>query len=58
MCSAPPMPRDLEQVEVAGEVGLEIGARVLDRIAYARLRAQMDDAVELPWPSSAASSAT
>ena len=47
MCSSSPVPRDLEHVEVADQVGLDIGARVLDRIAHAGLRAEMDDAVEL-----------
>jgi hypothetical protein len=40
------MTRNLEHVDVADEVRLDIGARVLDRIAYAGLRAEVDDAIE------------
>ena len=32
---------------MADEVRLDVGARILDRIANARLRAEMDDPVEL-----------
>lgn len=42
-----PVARDFEQVEMADEIGLHIGMRVLDGIAHAGLRAEMDDAVEL-----------
>ena len=38
--------RHLEHVEMADQVRLDIGVRILDRIAHARLRAEMDDAVE------------
>ena len=40
------MPRDLQHVEVSGEVRVEIGARVLDRIAHAGLRTQMDNPIK------------
>jgi hypothetical protein len=35
-----------EDMAEAGEVGIEIGLRVLDREAHARLGAEMDDALE------------
>ena len=38
---------DLEQVEMAGEVGADIVARMLDRMAHAGLGAEMDDIVEV-----------
>ena len=41
------MAGELEHVEMAGEVGRDIGARIVDRIADPGLRAEMDDAVEL-----------
>ena len=37
--------RQLQQVEVAGDVGADIGARVFHRIAHAGLRGEMHDAV-------------
>ena len=37
---------NLQQVEVAREIGGEVGVGVGDGVAHARLRAQMDDAVE------------
>ena len=41
-----PVPGDFQQVEMADEVRGDIGARIVDRIADAGLRAEMDDAVE------------
>ena len=35
-----------EQVEMAGQIGGDIGARIVDRITHPGLGAQMDDAVE------------
>ena len=51
------VPGELEQVEMADQVGLDIGARILDRIAHARLRAEMDDPVERRGRRARASSA-
>ena len=42
-----PVSRDFQQVEMADQVGAHIGMRVLNRIAHPRLRAEMDDAVEV-----------
>ncbi len=41
-----PRAGDLEQVDVAGEVRPDIAQRVDERMADARLRAEVDDAVE------------
>ena len=38
--------RELQNVEMAGEVGAGVGTRVLQRIAHAGLRAEVDDAGE------------
>lgn len=40
------MPRQFEQVDVADQVGLDIGVRVFDRIAHPGLGPQVDDAVD------------
>ena len=40
------MSRELQQIEMPDQVGLNIGMRVFERIAHARLRAEMDDPVE------------
>ena len=40
-------PRQLENVEVPDQVRLDIGARILDRVANTGLRAEMNDAIEL-----------
>ena len=42
----PPLPGELEHVAMADEVRLDIGGRVLDAVAHAGLRAEVDDAVE------------
>ena len=41
-----PLARQFEDIEVAGEVRPCIGARIFERIAHARLRAQMHDCGE------------
>jgi len=41
------MARDFEQVEVADQVGLDIGMGVLDRIAYPGLGTQVNHAADL-----------
>ena len=41
------MARQLQHVAVADEVGLDIGLRVLEAVADARLRPEMDDAVDV-----------
>ena len=43
----PAMARDLQQIQMAHHIRLDIGARILERIAHARLRAEMDDPVEV-----------
>ena len=47
MCRGRMRAGELEHVAVADEVRLHIGLRVLDAVANARLRAEMDDAFEL-----------
>ena len=41
---------DLKHVEMADQVGLDVGVRVFDRVTHARLGAEVDDAVELVLP--------
>ena len=41
-----PCPRELEHVAVPDEVRLDVGGRVLEAVADAGLRAEMDDAVD------------
>ena len=41
------MAGQLEHVEMADQVGLDVGVRILDRIAHPGLGAEMDDPVEL-----------
>ena len=43
-------PRQLQQVQMAGNVGPHIGARVLQRIAHACLRGEVQDAVHAVEP--------
>lgn len=42
-----PVPRQFEQIDLPDEVRLSVGARILERVAHAGLRAEVDDAVEL-----------
>ena len=40
-------PRDLEHVERAGDVGVDIGARIIEAVTHAGLRREMHDHVRL-----------
>ena len=53
----PAVAGELEQVEMADQVGPDIGVRIVERVADARLRGEMDDAVEFERRSSAPLSA-
>ena len=41
------MPRNLQHIEMANKIRLNVSARIIDRIAHSRLRAEMDDTIEL-----------
>ena len=41
------VPRELEHVGMADQVGLDVGAGIFEAVADAGLRAQMDDAVDV-----------
>ena len=44
-----PCPRQLQHVGVADEVRLDVGCRVLQAVADAGLRSEMDDAVDVDF---------
>ena len=39
------MPAGLQHIDEADEVGVDVGVRILERIAHAGLRREMDDAL-------------
>ncbi len=47
MLQAAQVPACFEDFELGDEIGADIGARMIDRIAHAGLRREMDDAVDL-----------
>ena len=44
----PPLPRELEHVAMPDQIGLDVGAGILDAVANAGLGAEVDDARRYP----------